>query len=116
MACLNPIHEMLSKHVDGVKRENMAHMTRAFFCPCLACKGVIKIHENNGTFVAVAEEGKVLYARCSDRSCLCVEEDIKLGCMEVVQGTGARPWIKLTAEKMAELEAHKSLKNPRTEK
>jgi hypothetical protein len=110
MPCLTPIHELLSRHVDGIKRENVAHISRAFFCPCLACKGVIKIHENNGTFVAMAEEGKVVYARCADRSCLCSEEDIKKGdCMEVVEGTGARPWIKLTAERMAALEARNNL-------
>ena len=112
MPCLGPIHEMLSKHVQGIKKEDVAHISRAFFCPCLACKGLIKIHENNGTFVAMAEEGKVIYARCSDRSCLCDEKDIKDGCMDVVEGTGARPWIRLTAEKMAELEGLKCLRRP----
>jgi hypothetical protein len=104
MSCLDPLHELLSRHVDGVKREDMAHIARALFCPSLACKGIIKVHENNGTFVAMAEEGRVVYARCSDKSCVCTERDVTDGPVEVVQGTGARPWIKLTEDKMAELE------------
>lgn len=105
MHCLDAIHGMLSKYVQGVKRESVAHVTRTLFCPCLACKGVIKVHASNGTFVAVAEEGKVLYARCSDRTCQCDREDLESGLMEIVDGSGARPWIRLTVEKLKELES-----------
>ena len=113
MNCLDPIHTMLSVHVQGVKREDVAHIARALFCPCLACKGVIKVHENNGTFVAVAEEGRVLYARCADGSCLCEAEDMTGGCMDVVNGTGKRPWIRLTPDKLLELETHHAKKKAR---
>lgn len=95
---------MLSKFVHGIKRENMAHVSRALFCPCLACKGVIKVHANNGTFVAVAEEGAVLYARCSDWTCHCERADFEGSCVEVVEGSGTRPWIKLTLATLEALE------------
>lgn len=116
MHCLDAIHGMLSKYVQGVKRESVAHVTRTLFCPCLACKGVIRVHDRNGTFVAVAEDGKALYARCSDWTCQCEKEDIESGLMEVVEGSGTRPWIKLTAEKLQELEstAQHPKKKPRT--
>ena len=82
----------------------MAHITGALFCPCLACKGVIRVHENNGTFVAVAEEGSVLYARCADSSCRCDKEEMESGWMDVVKDSGPRPWVRLTEEKLAELQ------------
>lgn len=104
MPCLDPIHVVLSKLIPSVRREDMAHISRTVLCPCLACKGIPKVHESNGTFVAVAEGGNVLYARCSDWSCCCDEKDITSGWMEVVEGSGARPWVKLTAEKMVEFE------------
>ena len=113
MHCLDPIHTKLSQHVQGVKREDVAHIARTLFCPCLACKGVIKVHENNGTFVAVAEEGRVLYARCADGSCLCEEKDLMSGCMDVVDGTGKRPWIRLTPERLQDLEARHAEKKAR---
>ena len=65
---------------------------------------MIKVHERNGTFVAVAEDGDVLYARCSDSSCSCDVEDMESGWMEVVKDSGKRPWVKLTAEKLGEFE------------
>jgi hypothetical protein len=105
MPCLDPIHVVLSRLVPGVRREDMAHVLRTLICPCLACKGVPKVHESNGTFVALAEGGDVLYARCSDWSCCCEELDMKSGWMDIVEGSGTRPWVKLTAEKMAEFEA-----------
>ncbi len=83
----------------------MAHISRALFCPCLACKGVIRVHASNGTFVAVAEEGKILYARCSDRTCRCDKEELEDGWMDVVKDSGTRPWIRLTLEKLEELES-----------
>ena len=105
MSCLDTIHIMLSKLVEGVKRENMAHISRALFCPCLACKGVMRVHEKNGTFVAVAEEGKVLYARCADMSCLCDEDEIEGDwAKDVVKGSGKRPWVRLTMDKLEELQ------------
>lgn len=105
MHCLDAIHGMLSQFVQDVKRENVAHVNRTLFCPCLACKGVIKVHASNGTFVAVAEEGRVLYARCSDWTCKCEKKDLESGLMDVVEGSGTRPWIKLTAKKLQELES-----------
>lgn len=104
MPCLNHVHKMLESMVPGVRREDVAHVSHAMFCPCLACKGVIKVHGNNGTFVAVAEEGRVLYARCADRTCLCSEEEIKQACMETVPNSGLRPWVKITPIKLEELE------------
>lgn len=104
MQCLNALHCMLSKYVQGIKRESMAHVSRTLFCPCLACKGVIKVHASNGTFVAVAEDGNVLYARCSDRTCRCEKEELENGLMDIVEGSDNRPWIKLTAEKLQKLE------------
>lgn len=105
MSCLDAIHGSLSLLVQGVKRESVAHIKRALFCPCLACKGIIKVHDQNGTFVAVAEDGKVLYARCSDWTCRCDKEDLESGLMEVAGGSGTRPWIRLTLEKLEELES-----------
>lgn len=105
MRCLDAIHSSLSQFVQGVKRENVAHVSRALFCPCLACKGVIRIHDRNGTFVAVAEEGAVLYARCSDWTCRCDKEDLQSGLMDVAGGSGTRPWIRLTLEKLEALES-----------
>ena len=83
----------------------MAHISGALFCPCLACKGVIRVHENNGTFVAMAEEDSVLYARCADSSCCCDKEDMESGWMDVVKDSGSRPWVRLTKEKLAELQS-----------
>ena len=83
----------------------MGHLLRTLFCPSLACKGEFRVHDSNGTFVALAEEGSVLYARCSDSSCTCSEEDVKSGWMDVVDGTGRRPWVRLTAAKLAEVES-----------
>ena len=114
MHCLDALHGMLSKYVQGVKRENVAHIKRALFCPCLACKGVIRVHDQNGTFVAVAEEGAVLYARCSDWTCCCDKEDFERCYMDVVEGSGTRPWIKLTAEKLEELESQHTRKKLKT--
>ena len=105
MHCLDAIHGSLSKWVQGVKRKHVGHVNRALFCPCLACKGVIKVHERNGTFVAVAEDGATLYARCSDWTCQCDKKDLESGLMEIVAGSGTRPWIKLTVAKMEELES-----------
>jgi hypothetical protein len=104
MPCLNHIHSTLSQLVPGVVREKVAHISRALFCPCLACKGVPKVHESNGTFVALAEDGDVLYARCSDSSCSCDDKDMESDWMEVVKNSGKRPWVKLTAEKLGEFE------------
>jgi hypothetical protein len=118
MPTLDCLHSTLSTSVPGIKREDMAHLSRALFCPCLACKGEIKVHGSNGTYVALAEKGMVLYARCADRTCVCGEEDIKSGWMDVLEGTGARPWIKLTEEKLEELESklqtHPRMKKART--
>lgn len=66
---------------------------------------MIRVHDSNGTFVAVAEEGRVLYARCADSSCQCDQEDAESGWLEVVKDSGPRPWVKLTEEKLAELES-----------
>jgi hypothetical protein len=105
MSCLDKIHIMLSNLVEGIKRENMAHIARALFCPCLACKGVIRVHEKNGTFVAVAEEGRVLYARCADISCSCDEDEIKSDwANDVVKGSGRRPWVRLSVDKLEKME------------
>lgn len=103
MHCLGPIHHMLSSLVPNVKKEDVAHVSPAIFCPCLACKGVVKVHDKNGTFVALADEGNVLYARCADRTCHCSVEELESGWMEVV-GTGARPWVKITAQSVLEFE------------
>lgn len=105
MHCLDSIHSVLVTFVQGVSRQGMAHVSGALFCPCLACKGVIRIHESNGTFVALAEEGKVVYARCADSSCCCDKDDAESGWMDVVKDTGPRPWVKLTEEKLAELQS-----------
>jgi hypothetical protein len=105
------MHCTLSKWVKGIKREHVAHIKRALFCPCLACKGVIKVHDQNGTFVAVAEDGAALYARCSDWTCQCEKKDLESGLMEIVEGSGTRPWIKLSVEKLQELES--SAQQPR---
>ena len=105
MSCLDAIHAIICKLVPDIKREDMAHLSPALFCPCLACKGVVKVHEKNGTFVAMAEEGSVMYARCADRLCCCSGEDLRSGWMDVVDSKNPRPWIKLTAEKMAEFES-----------
>lgn len=87
---------MLARLVPGVRREDVAHVAPAIFCPCLACKGVIKVHEKNGTFVALADDGGVLYARCADWTCRCSEEDLGLGWMDPVAGSGQRPWVRIT--------------------
>ena len=114
MHCLNSIHTVLSTFVQGVSREGMAHICGALFCPCLACKGVVRVHDSNGTFVAVAEEGRAVYARCADSSCCCSEKDVESGWMDVVKdsgsrpwvkNSGSRPWVKLTEEKLAEFES-----------
>lgn len=96
MHSLGPIHDMLARLVPGVRREDVAHVAPAIFCPCLACKGVIKVHEKNGTFVALADDGGVLYARCADWTCRCSEEDLELGWMDPVAGSGQRPWVRIT--------------------
>lgn len=103
MPCLDKVYSFLSDQVQDIRREDVARLSPALFCPTLACKGVCKVHENNGTFVAVNPKGDVLYARCADSTCHCDEEEMKQGCMDVICG-GTRPWIKLTAEKMAEFE------------
>ena len=113
MHCLNSIHTALATFVQGVSRDGMAHISGALFCPCLACKGVIKIHGSNGTFVAVAEEGRVVYARCADSSCCCDKDDAESGWMDVVKDTGPRPWVKLTEEKLAELQSKVQQANAR---
>jgi hypothetical protein len=105
MHCLEHVHSHISGYVQDIKREDVAHISRALFCPCLACKGVFRVHESNGTFVAVAEGGKILYARCSDRTCLCDKEDMEESYLEVVERSGSRPWIKLTEESMEHLES-----------
>ena len=79
-------------------------MSHTLFCPSMACKGELHVHGGNGTYVALADDDKTLYARCSDRSCVYNEEDIKQGYMDVIKDSGARPWIKLTAEKLEEIE------------
>ena len=72
---------------------------------------MIKVHERNGTFVAVTEDGAALYARCSDWTCQCEKKDLESGLMEIVEGSGTRPWIKLSVEKLQELES--SAQQPR---
>lgn len=108
MPCLDGVYKTLSPHAPDIRREDVARLSPALFCPSLACKGVCKVHENNGTFVAVTPKGDVLYARCADWSCCCSEEEIKSGWMDVVC-KGTRPWIKLTAEKIAEFESRNQL-------
>jgi hypothetical protein len=104
MPCLDSIHAQLIKLIPSLRREDMAHVARTLMCPCLACKGIPKVHGSNGTFVALAEGGDVLYARCSDWTCCCDESDTTSGWMDIVEGSGTRPWVKLTAEKMAQFE------------
>lgn len=118
MQCLDNLHSALSSLVRDVRRGDMAHLTPALFCPSLACKGICKVHENNGTFVALARGGEVLYARCADWTCCCEQKDLEAGWMEVVAGgkAGTRPWIKLTAEKMAEFEKRTQHEEPKWKK
>lgn len=114
MRCLDGVHSLLTSRVQGVRREDMARLSPALFCPSLACKGICKVHESNGTYVAVAERGSVLYARCADHTCHCDAEDIEEGWMEVVTDCGGtRPWIKLTAERMAKFEAETQQEQPK---
>jgi len=109
MRCLDLVFQNLCSVLDpykaGLRRENVAHVSHALFCPCLACKGVCKVHERNGTFVVVAQEGGVLYARCADSSCYCSEEEASSGWMDVVCAKTGRPWIRLTPESLAEFES-----------
>ncbi len=110
MQSLNHIHSMLSSLVPGIKRQKTVHMSRTIFCPSLACKGIIHVHEGNGTFVALDDKEETLYARCSDRSCVCSEEDTERGYMDVIKKTGPRPWVKLTAEILESIEENISSK------
>jgi hypothetical protein len=112
MHCLDHVHAHISGYVRDIKRQDVAHISRALFCPCLACKGVVRVHSSNGTFVAVAEDGNALYARCSDRTCLCDKEDMEQDWVDVIQASGPRPWIKLTATKLAVLESEAQLPRP----
>lgn len=129
MKCLDTSYHMLLSLVPGVERGCMAHLSPSLFCPCLACKGIIKVHSKNGTFVAVAEEGRVLYARCADWTCKCGVEDLGSGWMEVVikndcnnsgdssSSSSQRPWVKLTEEKVLEFESKcKQLADERKDK
>ena len=122
MSCLDTIHIKLSNLVEGIKRENMAHIARALFCPCLACKGVVRVHEKNGTFVAVAEEGRVLYVRCADISCRCDEDEIKSDwANDVVKGSGKRPWVRLSLDRLEQMERSMKMdenrqRNPKRQK
>ena len=104
MQCLTHIHTRLSALLPGIKLQKTAHIARTLFCPTLACKGRVRVHEGNGTYVTLEEDEKTIYARCSDRSCVCNEEDMDKGYTNVIPNTGERPWIKLTAETLEEIE------------
>lgn len=104
MQSLNYIHKTLSSLVPGIKRQKTVHISRTIFCPSLACKGIIHVHEGNGTFVALDDKEETLYTRCSDRLCVCSEEDTKKGYMDVIKNSGPRPWVKLTEEALEDIE------------
>lgn len=95
MACLDKRHEEISKHVDGIERKNMAHIS-GLFCPSLAMQGVARVHTNNGCFVAVKDD--VVYARCSVCACSGVDQSGSL--VEIVDGTQGKqyPWVRLENE------------------
>jgi hypothetical protein len=104
MNSLDYIHTKLSSIVPlaSIKREDVAHIGSYLFCPSLACKGILRVHSRNGTYVALAEGGTMLYARCADYTCRCSKEEIESGWMDVVCDEDVRPWVKLTVEKLAE--------------
>ena len=116
MNSLDYIHVVLSSQVKTIKREDVAHIGGYLFCPSVACKGILKVHSRNGTFVALAEDGHVLYARCSDKTCNCTKEQMESGHMDVLNKDDTRPWVRLTEEKLVEfaskIQQQKKRKHP----
>ena len=98
MQCLEARYDRLKEHVPEVKREDVGHIIAAVPCPIQALYGKMKVHANNGIFVAKAGDD-VLYAMCSNCS-LCGEFDVKKSMASIVEGMekSGRPWVKYTEE------------------
>jgi hypothetical protein len=110
MQCLETKYNKLKEYIPEVKREDVGHIIAAIPCPIQALCGKVKVHANNGVFVAKIGDS-VMYAMCSNCS-LCAEIDAEKSLANIVEGMEKSrcPWVKYTEETFAKMLPHKKIR------
>ena len=98
MQSLGNYHEDISQHIEGIPRENMARVTN-LYCPARLGDSppILHVHTNNGVIVAVHDDGKRVFCKCT----VChFEPKAGNGVVATVEGT---QWVIYTHETFVDL-------------
>lgn len=105
MDSLRERHKTLSKHIPGIRLEDMMHVIGGFYCPVSVLYGNPYVHTSNGGYAAKTVDGGQVYVSCPycvfEKSLMMKSESLEEEKMiSVVPGTedSRHPWVVYTRE------------------